>query len=76
MSQAGPLGLINGSMNGSLKEVQALLAAGAYKEAKDEVGGLCGGHMKEERAGRQGLCAYMNEGDENIQAFYVSHSVA
>ena len=54
MSQAGPLGLINASMNGNLKEVQALLAAGADKEARDEVGGCVDGgreHTKEEWAG-------------------------
>ena len=42
MSQAGHLVLINASMNGNLKEVQALLAAGAYMETKDEVGGWVG----------------------------------
>ena len=52
MSQAGPLGLINASMNGDLKKVQALLAAGADKEAKNEVGWVGGwagvGHTMEE----------------------------
>ena len=50
MSQAGPLGLINASMNGHLEEVHALVAAGACKEAEDEVGGWARGHTKEERA--------------------------
>ena len=40
-SKAGPLdlGLINASIEGGLEEVQALLAAGADLEARDEVGG-------------------------------------
>ena len=36
-------GLIDASKEGSLKVVQALLAVGADKEAKDEVGGVIGG---------------------------------
>ena len=63
MSQAGPLGLVNASMNGNLKEVQALLAAGAYKEARDEAppsGGWVirwAGRGNIQRRSGLGLCA-------------------
>ena len=77
MSQAGPLGLINASMNGHLEEVHALVAAGACKEAEDEVGGWVGGWVGkgtyEEGAG---CWACVHESDGDIDAFYVSHSVA
>ena len=53
--QAVNQGFIDASKEGSLKVVQALLAVGADKDAKDEVGGVIGGRMFGRAIGVEGL---------------------